>query len=54
MSSQNAEGLWYFAYGSNMQRATFVERRGMRPLRRTWPAISPATGFDLRPAGRPR
>lgn len=22
---------WYFAYGSNMQRATFVERRGMRP-----------------------
>jgi cation transport regulator ChaC len=25
--------VWYFAYGSNMQRATFVERRGMRPLR---------------------
>ena len=23
---------WYFAYGSNMCRATFVERRGMRPL----------------------
>lgn len=23
---------WYFAYGSNMSRATFVERRGMRPL----------------------
>jgi cation transport regulator ChaC len=22
---------WYFAYGSNMGRATFVERRGMRP-----------------------
>lgn len=23
--------LWYFGYGSNMSRATFVERRGMRP-----------------------
>jgi cation transport regulator ChaC len=28
----SADGCWYFAYGSNMQRATFVERRGMRPL----------------------
>ncbi len=25
------DGCWYFAYGSNMQRATFVERCGMRP-----------------------
>ena len=24
--------LWYFAYGSNMSPATFVERRRMRPL----------------------
>jgi gamma-glutamylcyclotransferase len=24
--------VWYFAYGSNLCRATFVERRGMRPL----------------------
>ena len=24
--------LWSFAYGSNLCRATFVERRGMRPL----------------------
>jgi hypothetical protein len=24
--------LWYFAYGSNLCRATFVERRGMQPL----------------------
>lgn len=24
--------LWYFAYGSNMQRATFCGRRGMTPL----------------------
>jgi len=30
------ESLWYFAYGSNMQRATFVERRGMRPQRSVW------------------
>ena len=30
------ERLWYFAYGSNMQRATFVERRGMRPERSVW------------------
>lgn len=28
--------LWYFAYGSNMQRATFVERRRMQPLRSVW------------------
>jgi len=27
---------WYFAYGSNMQRATFEGRRGMRPRQRTW------------------
>lgn len=26
------DGCWYFAYGSNMQRGTFVVRRGMRPL----------------------
>jgi cation transport regulator ChaC len=24
--------LWYFAYGSNLSRAIFVERRGLRPL----------------------
>jgi cation transport regulator ChaC len=30
------DALWYFAYGSNMQRATFVERRGMRPQRSVW------------------
>jgi hypothetical protein len=24
---------WYFAYGSNMQRDTFVRRRGIQPLR---------------------
>ena len=28
--------IWYFAYGSNMQVATFEGRRGMRPLRRSW------------------
>ena len=26
------DALWYFAYGSNMNPATFLERRGMRPL----------------------
>ncbi len=26
------ENAWYFAYGSNMGRATFVERRGITPL----------------------
>jgi cation transport regulator ChaC len=26
------ETLWYFAYGSNMSPATFLERRGMRPF----------------------
>jgi cation transport regulator ChaC len=24
--------LWYFAYGSNMSPATFLERRGMKPV----------------------
>ena len=28
--------LWYFAYGSNMSRAIFVERRGMRPSEVMW------------------
>jgi gamma-glutamylcyclotransferase len=28
--------LWYFAYGSNMSTAIFVERRGMRPAATTW------------------
>jgi cation transport regulator ChaC len=26
------DALWYFAYGSNMCRAIFCERRGMQPL----------------------
>jgi cation transport regulator ChaC len=33
MIADASEALWYFAYGSNMQRATFVQRRGMRPQR---------------------
>jgi cation transport regulator ChaC len=28
--------LWYFAYGSNLSRAIFVERRGMRPTTTAW------------------
>jgi hypothetical protein len=27
------EPIWYFAYGSNMQRATFAGRRGIAPVR---------------------
>ena len=27
----SADGCWYFAYGSNMGRAVFIERYGMRP-----------------------
>ncbi len=36
-------GVWYFAYGSNMQRAIFCERRGMRPR-----AARAARLFDYR------
>jgi cation transport regulator ChaC len=31
-----SERLWYFAYGSNMSGAIFVDRRGMRPSETTW------------------
>ena len=27
-----SDGIWYFAYGSNMCRSIFCERRGMNPL----------------------
>jgi len=30
------EAVWYFGYGSNMSRAIFCERRGMRPLATRW------------------
>lgn len=30
------DGLWYFAYGSNMSPAIFVERRGIRPTAARW------------------
>jgi gliotoxin/aspirochlorine biosynthesis gamma-glutamylcyclotransferase len=32
MTTATAAHSWYFAYGSNMERATFIERRGMQPL----------------------
>jgi cation transport regulator ChaC len=42
------EHLWYFAYGSNMSRAIFVERRGMRPSAVTWGWLDGyALCFDL-------
>jgi cation transport regulator ChaC len=31
VSDERDAGCWYFAYGSNMGRATFVERRGITP-----------------------
>ena len=40
-----ADELWYFAYGSNMSAAVFVERRGMRPLAMRWGWLD---GWDLR------
>jgi sulfite reductase (NADPH) flavoprotein alpha-component len=36
--------VWYFAYGSNMQKATFVDRRGMRPDRSVAASL---TGYRL-------
>jgi cation transport regulator ChaC len=30
------EPIWYFAYGSNMCRAIFLDRRNMRPLQTLW------------------
>jgi len=29
-------GLWYFAYGSNLHRSIFIDRRQMRPLDVRW------------------
>jgi cation transport regulator ChaC len=34
--SSDANPLWYFGYGSNMNRAIFEDRRGMRPLETRW------------------
>ncbi|MGH7789909.1 MAG: gamma-glutamylcyclotransferase family protein [Candidatus Binatia bacterium] len=31
-----SETLWYFAYGSNMSRAIFVEQRRIQPSASTW------------------
>jgi len=36
MVTDSGAELWYFAYGSNMSRAIFVDRRGMRPSEVTW------------------
>ena len=33
---ETADAVWYFGYGSNMSRAIFCERRGMRPLATRW------------------
>jgi len=31
-----SDPLWYFAYGSNMSRAIFAQRRGLRPTASLW------------------
>ena len=36
MERAQKEALWYFAYGSNMHRAIFCDRRRMRPLTARW------------------
>ena len=36
MEPTPAEPIWYFAYGSNMCRAIFLDRREMRPLKTQW------------------
>jgi cation transport regulator ChaC len=40
-----SESIWYFAYGSNMSPAIFVERRGMQPLETQRGCID---GYQLR------
>jgi cation transport regulator ChaC len=40
MPIQDEHLCWYFAYGSNMQRATFEGRRGMRPARSLWGTLA--------------
>jgi cation transport regulator ChaC len=35
-TAPDATVLWYFGYGSNMNRAIFGDRRGMRPLETRW------------------
>lgn len=48
MSDGTNDASWYFAYGSNMQRATFEGRRGMRPARSLWGTLAGyRLSFDL-------
>ncbi len=36
MNNEHDSRLWYFAYGSNLHRDIFIERRQMRPLVTRW------------------
>jgi hypothetical protein len=36
LTDTTTDALWYFAYGSNMQRATFCDRRGLVPATSVW------------------
>lgn len=44
MEPPSHDSLWYFGYGSNMSRATFLERRKMNPLETRWGWLS---GYQL-------
>lgn len=53
LTGRPSEALWYFAYGANMDEATFCERRGMQPAERRTARVA---GYRLRfnLDGRPR
>jgi cation transport regulator ChaC len=53
LEGRPSDKIWYFAYGSNMHRGTFVERRGIKPLEFR---VGRITGYRLRfnLEGRPK
>jgi len=44
-TASDVNALWYFGYGSNMNRAIFGDRRGMRPMETRWGWLE---GYRLR------
>ena len=53
LEGRPSDKVWYFAYGSNMDEKTFVERRGIRPLESR---VGRIAGYRLRfnLEGRPK
>jgi hypothetical protein len=53
LDGRPSDQVWYFAYGSNMHEATFVERRRIRPLESR---VGRVSGYRLRfnLEGRPK